>query len=298
MKVFISWSGQRSHAVAKALRRLITDLFDDVSPWVSSSEIGAGERWSRAVGTALQESNFGILCCTLDNTASPWLLFEAGALAKSLDDAYVVPYLVDVSSGELASPIKQFQGVTADEEGTWDLVKSVNRRRPSPRDKEQLERQFDRWWNDMREALHDLPATNEKFSTPMQEMLGYLREEAVDRKVRRGFAVWAPTDDPVEELDDLLHPPRIDKWSALILSKIINPLIEYHNTFGRFGLTSAELRKFLEANPPDESNGTVSLSHASEYVDRATKAMDDMKEARTKVQEVFHEYFERFSGDA
>ncbi|MDH3039035.1 TIR domain-containing protein [Streptomyces sp. TRM75561] len=297
MKVFISWSGARTKTAAEALRRLITDLFDDVHPWVSSYEINAGERWSRVVGEALQESNFGILCCAEDNVLAPWLLFEAGALAKVLDEAQVVPYLVGVDPAELPGPIKQFQGVPATEEGTWELIKSVNRRRPNPRDKETLKRQFDRWWTDMQSALEGLPAADSKFASPMHELLRYAREEAVERAARRGFSVWAAKDGDVEVLNDLLSMPPIDKWSALILDDIIKPLVDFRSAYAEAHFATKALREFLEENPPEETEGGVDLSHASEHTARASKAVKDMKEARSKVRDAFMKYYERFSSE-
>ena len=189
MQIFISWSGSRSHGAARALRRLIADLFDDVQPWLSSSEIGAGERWSSAVGKALEESSFGILCCTEDNVVAPWLLFEAGALAKVLNDSLVVPFLVNVAPDELPGSVRQFQCVEATEDGTWELIKGINRQRQKARDTEQLRRQFERWWVDTEVALAELPKADAGFASPMQELLRYAREGATERALNSGMGL-------------------------------------------------------------------------------------------------------------
>jgi hypothetical protein len=84
MKVFISWSGERSQALAQALRDWLPLVLHYVEPWLSQSDIEPGERWASEVSKELEVSNFGIICVTKENTESPWILFEAGALAKSL----------------------------------------------------------------------------------------------------------------------------------------------------------------------------------------------------------------------
>jgi hypothetical protein len=79
VKVFISWSGERSWMMAEALRGWLPLVLYYVKPWVSGKDIQAGERWSLEVGKELEESNFGILCLTKDNLDAGWMLFEAGA---------------------------------------------------------------------------------------------------------------------------------------------------------------------------------------------------------------------------
>ena len=90
MKVFITWSGKKSKAVALALREWIPDVLNNIEAWMSEIDIGAGRRWSEAIALELGVTNCGIICLTKSNLNQPWILFEAGALAKSIsDDTYV-----------------------------------------------------------------------------------------------------------------------------------------------------------------------------------------------------------------
>src|ERR1700743_130514 len=93
MKVFISWSGESSKALADVLRNWLPLVLHYVEPWMSDVDIDAGDRWADAVAKELEASNFGIICVTRENISSPWILFEAGALAKSLKGSRVIPLL-------------------------------------------------------------------------------------------------------------------------------------------------------------------------------------------------------------
>jgi hypothetical protein len=82
LKIFISWSGPRSLAVAEAQRDWLPNVFQMVEPWISAGDIDKGAKWRQAITGELEKSDFGLICLTPENLASPWLLFEAGSLAK------------------------------------------------------------------------------------------------------------------------------------------------------------------------------------------------------------------------
>lgn len=127
MKVFISWSGERSELLAKALRDWLPLVIHYVEPWLSQSDIEAGERWSIQIAKELEATNFGIICVTPENLNSPWVLFEAGALAKSMQDGRVIPVLLDLDFKSISGPLSQFQAKKADTAGLRDLVISLNK---------------------------------------------------------------------------------------------------------------------------------------------------------------------------
>jgi len=118
MKVFISWSGDRSKQVALALRDWLPKVIQRVKPWMSDRDVDAGVRWFPEISEQLESSNFGIVCLTPENKERPWIMFEAGALAKKLSASLVCPYLFDLDQAQVAGPPSQFQSVKADEEGT------------------------------------------------------------------------------------------------------------------------------------------------------------------------------------
>jgi hypothetical protein len=142
MKVFISWSGPRSQ-----------------------------------VGTELEVTKFGISCLTRDNLLEPWILFEAGALAKSTKTSRVVPLLLDLELQDVQYPLGQFQAKKVGKEGLLDIVKSINQTAidegvQEALPPERLNRQFTTLWPDFDSRLKAIPQnTTEKKSRDQREIL-------------------------------------------------------------------------------------------------------------------------------
>lgn len=127
MKVFISWSGEKSQTVAQILKRWIPCVIQTVVPYFSSADIDKGARWSTDIAKELQNASFGILCVTKENLDSAWLNFEAGALSKSIEQAKVCPFLIDLKPTDIQdSPILQFQMASITKEDVFKLFRSIN----------------------------------------------------------------------------------------------------------------------------------------------------------------------------
>lgn len=67
MKVFISWSGPRSKAVAEALRDWLPDVMQALKPWVSSEDIRKGKQWNLELTRELEGTHVGVICLTPEN---------------------------------------------------------------------------------------------------------------------------------------------------------------------------------------------------------------------------------------
>lgn len=160
MRIFISWSGERSGKVAAALQQWIPKVIQAARPWISSGSIDPGARWSIEIGQALEENQFGVLCLTPENLTAPWILFEAGALSKAVSQARVIPYLLNFDARELQGPLAQFQAIQADRSGTLQLVSALNTAaadRAIPPDV--LGESFELWWPRLEPILRDVAAT-------------------------------------------------------------------------------------------------------------------------------------------
>jgi hypothetical protein len=159
MRVFISWSGERSQRFAHAVHQWLQDVNSMIEPWMSAADIEAGERWSPAIDTQLAETSVGILCLTRDNLTAPWLLFEAGALAKSVQNSRVCPLLLDLKPTDMpAGPLTRFQAKRVTREGVFDILETINNAMQTGKLTDlQLQRVFDRWWPDLEAAVAAIP---------------------------------------------------------------------------------------------------------------------------------------------
>ena len=127
MKVFISWSGERSHSVAALLDNWIQCVIQSIEPFLSSKDIDRGSLWFTEIHSQLLNTNFGIVCLTQENKDKPWILFESGALAKSIDSVRVCTFLIDLLPSDLENPLAQFNHTTPDKKSMWQFIDTINR---------------------------------------------------------------------------------------------------------------------------------------------------------------------------
>ena len=86
MKIFICWSGERSKQFATAASVFLKTMFKDAVDPEISSDIEKGAVWFDDLSDTLRQARVGLLCLTPEAVGSPWLHFEAGILAKALQD--------------------------------------------------------------------------------------------------------------------------------------------------------------------------------------------------------------------
>lgn len=103
-KIFISWSGEHGKTIAKKLKQGIeNDIFPGkVKCFVSDMNITCGEDWKNKINNVLKGAQFGIVCVTKDTVRSPWIHYEAGALAGN--DILTIPLLSIVVKRQYKEP--------------------------------------------------------------------------------------------------------------------------------------------------------------------------------------------------
>lgn len=126
MKIFISWSGNRSKFIAEGLKSWLKQVIQATEPWISI-DIDKGSRWSLDISNALEESSVGIICLDKSNLNSNWILFEAGALSK-MQDSLVCTLLLDLKPTDIEPPLSQFQTTSFNKKEIKELLFSINER--------------------------------------------------------------------------------------------------------------------------------------------------------------------------
>ena len=129
MNVFLSWSGKKSHLVAKAFEACLPLIFNGLEIYLSSS-MEKGVKWEKALDEGLERAEFGILCVTQENVSAPWMMYEAGVLYKTAGVGFVTPFLLDIGPSELNGPLTQFQATVFEKADLEKLIFRVNQRLP------------------------------------------------------------------------------------------------------------------------------------------------------------------------
>lgn len=74
----------------------------------------------------LEGTRSGIVCVVPDNLTEPWLMFEAGALSRSVTTARVHPLLVIVERHELPGPLAQLYATRFSIDDMRKLIHALN----------------------------------------------------------------------------------------------------------------------------------------------------------------------------
>jgi hypothetical protein len=158
MKLFLSWSGDTSRKLAESLKEWLPLVVPSVQPWFSAVDIPVGKTWNHDLRDQLAASRLAILCVTRDNVEAPWLMFEAGAVAKAVEQSHVCPYLLGMEPSDLPrGPLIQFQAVVASADGTRRLVSTLNDALGDDREPDQrVLLRFESFWPRLEDSLSRL----------------------------------------------------------------------------------------------------------------------------------------------
>lgn len=156
MKIFLSWSGNRSRRLAEIYRSWLPVVIQAVKPYFTPDDIAKGSRWHGEISKELEVSKLALIFLTSENTESSWILFEAGALSKQLDKALVCPICFGIAPAQLKGPLSHFQAAIFDESETWKLLVTLNDNlgQNSLRD-DVLKAAFNKWWPDLKERVEN-----------------------------------------------------------------------------------------------------------------------------------------------
>ena len=180
-KVFISWSGKLSKALAEALRDWLPAALQYVKPYFSPEDIEKGTRWHSEIARELSTCNIGIICLTRDNLDRPWLLFEAGALSKSLEESRVFPLLFEIDNADVKGPLAMLQGTRFEREDFKRLFGSINNVAGEAKlDDKVLDSVFDKWWPELESEVTAILSSRKLDDAPVRRSDRDILEEVLE----------------------------------------------------------------------------------------------------------------------
>jgi len=248
IKVFVSWSGEKSKATAEALRKWLPQMNLLVKPWMSDKDIGAGSLWFMDTAKELSESKFGIFCITSENLKEPWIHFEAGALFDIVEKQRhrICPYLLNVDPSDIKGPLSNFQAKRATKENTWEILDEINKLSNGAEQKI-IKENFERYWPDLERELESISLIKSESSVPeretvdmIQELLELVREQS--HVLSEGKNVYADKMNRAEVIIKILKegiynaPPSssaslnaLSSGVSSFLDSISDPLRDLHN---------------------------------------------------------------------
>ncbi len=109
MNIFLSWSGEQSKRIAELFNSWLPSVIQSINTFYSSNDIAKGKKWDYELSRSLDSCNFGIIILTKENITAPWIMFEAGALAKNIDTGRVCTFLFDIKDTDVVGPLASFQ---------------------------------------------------------------------------------------------------------------------------------------------------------------------------------------------
>ncbi len=152
LKVFISWSGERSRVVATKLDSWLREVLQTVEPRFSPNT-EKGKFWSNEIRKSLV-TEFGIVCLTPENINENWIQFEAGALAKNEDGRAWTLLLGGLQDSTVTPPLSLLQHTSTEKADFFKLLESINNAcGQNALDNEVLKRVFDKNWEELADVF-------------------------------------------------------------------------------------------------------------------------------------------------
>jgi hypothetical protein len=161
MKVFISWSGKLSQVIGEAIKEWLPGVLQNVKPYFTPADIEKGSRWNADITKELEQSKLGIFIYTKDNLDSQWMLFEAGAISKTLDSSKVCPILFGLDNSDFKGPLTQFQTSQFNKIDFKKLVRTINNSLGDSKLEDKIfDEVFEMWWPKLETKINKILESN------------------------------------------------------------------------------------------------------------------------------------------
>lgn len=236
MNIFLSWSGERTKQVAELLKNWLPEVIQAAEPW-SSTDIDKGKDWLNKISQALDATNIGIIILDKYNFKQGWIFFEAGALAKKAEGAYLCTFLLDLDPSILGLPLSIFQCTQFEKEDVRRMVSDINKALKLQGAKalsdNKFNKAFDRVWPDFEHDLNDI--LKHKFEDSASTLSS--DEFIIDVSNRDQYAATIQSDSDIDkhEYTAILEQQmfdiknRIDRLEKFLLTGDLNESIHDEN---------------------------------------------------------------------
>lgn len=176
-KVFISWSGELSKELAEAINDWLHEVIQTIDTYFSPIDIEKGSKWDAEISKSLEASSVGLICLTPDNLNSRWILFEAGALSKTVDKSRVCTILFNITPTDVEQPLAGFQATPFSKTEFEKLIKTIfDNCETGISEFSVVKKSFDRCWNDFDAKINAILAKPNKKTEPRREQRDILEE--------------------------------------------------------------------------------------------------------------------------
>ena len=162
MKIFISWSKEKSSELAHSIDDFLKGMFrDKIASWISDENIVSGTRPMTEIKKALTTCDKGIFCLTKNNYESPWIMYEAGAMSmheSANNENAILTILFDNLKIEKVKdgPLGQYQLRIYSYENIKTFAKEINDILQTFDSDELFKKQFDLNWNVLNEKVKQI----------------------------------------------------------------------------------------------------------------------------------------------
>jgi TIR domain len=154
MKVFISWSGDR------VIHWWLPHVLQFVKPYFTPSDIDKGKRWSSDISKELEQSKIGLIAMNEENLTSPWIMFEAGAISKVVEEGLVCPIVFGIAKTDLVGPLASFQAIEFNRAELHQLLSTINKAaREAALPERRVDEAFGMWWPELEKKVAAIPST-------------------------------------------------------------------------------------------------------------------------------------------
>jgi hypothetical protein len=209
---------------------------------------------------------------TPENQEAPWLLFEAGALAKNLERSKVCPILFGaMEPTDVKGPLVQFQAAQFSKAEMKRVVKMMNSElADAALPPDVLENVFEMWWpgleQQVREALEGSDEADNEGRRPdrdlLEEVLALTRRLSSERRPGLDHPVWDDMFRSVVNLIRVVRARGIDDETANAIRRLMTPLEylahhEMRRSMGRTGMSLRRLLSEVESMMPPEGKPKV-----------------------------------------